>query len=128
MSNAIALTFLALALVVALVIVIWAALILGKADGSDQDKRIHLWFSGTLPAGLLLLYFFQNSLGRNYFDVFLLFVLELLAWVGSLVLCLSGIKLVVSARRHQKPFMSLLLAAFLTGSIFIAGCIALGYG
>ena len=66
MSEGITLTFLALALIVAFVIIAWAALTFGRVDRSGQDKRIHLFFSGTLPAGLLIIYLIRRYLDPGY--------------------------------------------------------------
>ncbi len=117
------LVVLGLALIINLVIVIWAALIMGKPYGSDTDQRIYLSFAGAIPAELLLVYLGRGLLVYDYFSGFFTFVLVLTAWLGSLMLCVSGIRWTVAARQRQESLVTLLLATCLSGLIFLAGLI-----
>ncbi len=123
MSEGISLILLAVALIVTLVIVIWAALTLVTVEKSDRNKTLYLIFSATLPSMLLVMYAMRTYLYPSHLSGALAGFLLLCGWVGTLILCLCGIRFVLSARRHREPFVRLLVGAFLSGSIFLASCI-----
>jgi hypothetical protein len=101
---------------------------LGKSDGSEQDRRIHLYFSGVPFVELLFFYLLRDFLVSDYLISILIFAVMLLAWLSGLGVCANGIRWGFSASRRQELSASLVIATGLSGLVFLAGCVALGSG
>jgi FtsH-binding integral membrane protein len=108
---------------ITLVITIWAPLTLATAQKSTTDRTLYVLFSVFLAAQLGVTFLLGRSFHRSYVSAGLMGLLILLSLAGSLLLLLLGVTLSL-ARRHERP-VGTVIAACLSGAVFIALCVAL---
>jgi hypothetical protein len=127
-TESITLIFLIAALVIASIIAFWAALTLPEVVKSNHDSTLFFLFSIALPALLLGTYIIRRFLYPSYMSVALIILLVMVGWAGTLILCLCGIKFILSAQRHGESFVKPLMGTLLSSVAFVGSCIVIFKG
>ena len=76
-----------------------------------------------LPSLLLGTYIIRRFLYPSYISVALIILFVMAGWAGTLILCLCGIKFILSARRHGESFVKPLMGTLLASAAFVGSCI-----
>jgi hypothetical protein len=123
MSESLTDVVLGLMVTMTLVIAIWAPLTLATAQKSTTDRTLYVFFSVFLAAQLGVTFLLRRLFHGSYVSAALFEFLMLLSLAGSLLLLLLGVTLSFS-RRRERP-VDTVIAACLSGAVFVALCVTL---
>ena len=96
---------------------------LAKAQKSTSDRTLCVFFSILLAAQLGVTFLLGRSFHASYVSAALSGLQVLLSLAGSLLLLSLGVTLSF-ARRHKRP-VGTVIAACLSGGVFVALCVTL---